>query len=127
MWMFAALALSVHRVAYAAGILKPEDGSSPSSGTGCVAGSNKICNPLKVDSIEGLIEVIINLALRIGIPIAALMIIYSGFLFVTARGDVKQIETAKNNFFWTVIGTGILLGAFAIVQLLQGTIDSLGV
>ena len=119
-WTTALLLLAVHRAAYAQ--------QRPSETVTRPSGSNTISNPLKqIETIEGLIEVIINLALKIGIPIAALMIIYSGFLFVTAQGDVKQIDAAKFNFKWTIIGTAILLAAATIVNILQGTINSLGV
>ena len=100
----------------------------PSSSQGSRGGAAQLDNPLgKVKTIQGLIELIIRLALQIGIPIAVLMIMYSGYLFVTARGDMKKIELARDNFFYTVIGTAILLGAFVITRILQGTIDSLGV
>ena len=53
------------------------------------------------------------------------MIIWSGFLFVTARGSDEKLSTAKKAFAYAVIGAAIVLGAFVIEQALQGTVDQL--
>lgn len=83
-----------------------------------------LTNPLNSSSFAELIESIAKLAAKIGIPIAALFIIYSGLLFVTARGNEKQLETAKASFTWAIIGTAILLGAWVIASAIEATIRS---
>lgn len=83
-----------------------------------------LTNPLNSESFAELIESIAKLAAKIGIPIAALFIIYSGLLFVTARGNEKQLETAKASFTWAIIGTAILLGAWVIASAIEATIRS---
>lgn len=83
-------------------------------------------NPLTgVNSINEFLERIIELALKLGIPIIALMIIYAGFLYVTARGDTGKIKTAHKAFLNAIIGAAILLGAWVIVQIIDGTIDAI--
>lgn len=86
-------------------------------------GEPGICNPLGFTSLVTLIETVINVILTIGIPIIALLIMYVGLKFVTARGDEKQISAAKDMLKWTLIGTAIILGASGILRLLQGTIN----
>ena len=76
-------------------------------------------NPLKSNTFADLIKNIAKIVAQIGFPIAVLAIIYSGFLFVTARGNEKQLEDAKRTFLWTIIGTAILLGAWAIAIAVQ--------
>lgn len=73
-----------------------------------------IKNPIKAESFGEVIRGFAQLAAQIGLPIAALFLVWSGFLFVSARGDEKQLETAKKTFFWTVIGTALIVGAYAI-------------
>lgn len=68
-------------------------------------------NPLKADTIGELITTIADFAMTIGLPIAIIFIVYSGFLFVSARGDEKKLETAKEGFKWAIIGAAILVGA----------------
>ncbi len=71
------------------------------------------------------IQKVIDFALTIGIPIIAIAIIYSGLLFVTARGNDKQLETAKNAFTYAVIGGAILLGSWIFAKLIKETIESI--
>jgi len=63
---------------------------------------------------------------KIGIPIVALAIIYCGFLFVQARGKPEAIKKAKDALIYTIIGAAILLGSWAIAQLISETVLELG-
>lgn len=86
----------------------------------------KIENPFKSNSIEGLLKAIVNeLLIPIGSVVAAIMVIYAGFLFVTARGNPAQIETAKKALLYAVIGAAILLGAWVITNAISATVDKL--
>jgi len=92
--------------------------------TGCDAG--KICNPLNsTSSIPGLIQKVLEDALKIGIPIVALAIIYCGFLFVFARGKSEELTKAKTALLYTLIGAAILLGSWAIAKIISNTVLSL--
>lgn len=71
-------------------------------------------NPINADSFAEVVKRIAQLMAQIGLPIAALFLVWSGFLFVSARGDAKKLETAKSTFYWTVIGTALIVGAYAI-------------
>ena len=90
--------------------------------------SGKICNPLgnSVNSIPELIQKFLIGAIKIGIPIIALAIVYSGFLFVFARGNPEKLTAAKETLLWTLVGAAILLGSWTIATLIQTTITELG-
>jgi len=81
-------------------------------------------NPLKYNTFDQLVDAIADIIIKIGSVVAVIFIIYSGFLFVTARGSDEQIIKAKSVFMWTVIGTAVLLGAAviakAVVNFVQG-------
>jgi hypothetical protein len=88
----------------------------------------KIVNPLgegRFTSIPGLIQTILEGALKISIPIIALAIIYCGFLFVSARGNPEAITKAKDALTWTIVGAGILLGSWAIAKMISATVLAL--
>lgn len=88
-----------------------------------------ICNPLAgngVNSLPELIQKILEGAIKIGIPIIALAVIYSGFLFVFARGNSEKLTKAKDALLYTLIGAAILLGSLAIAKMIQVTITGLG-
>jgi hypothetical protein len=84
-------------------------------------------NPLgNVTSIDQLILNIARLAMKIGLPIAAIFIIYSGLKFVTARGNEQKLAEARKTFYWAVIGAGILVGAYTISSAIEEIIKALG-
>jgi len=53
------------------------------------------------------------------------MVIYTGFLFVMARGNPSKIEEARTALLWTLIGGVILLGAQGITLAIQETVTSI--
>ena len=94
---------------------------------GCAEGT--ICNPLAgngVDTLPKFIELLLTGALKIGIPIVALAVIYCGFLFVAARGNSEKLTKAKDALLYTIIGAAILLGSWAIAKMISVTITGLG-
>ena len=84
-----------------------------------------IDNPIGADTINELIKTILEGVIKIGIPIIALAIIYCGFLFVSARGKPESIKKAKDALLYTLIGAAILLGSWAIAQLISETVLAL--
>ncbi|MBI2628064.1 MAG: hypothetical protein HYW71_01345 [Candidatus Niyogibacteria bacterium] len=83
-------------------------------------------NPIKAESFKALAEIIANVMIAIGIPVAAIFLIYAGFLFISARGNAEQITEAKTTFYWTILGVALLVGAKVIASALQTTITGLG-
>lgn len=89
-------------------------------------GEGKICNPIPgIGSIPDLIKTLLEGVLKIGIPIIALAIIYSGFLFVFARGNSEKLTKAKDALLYTLIGAAILLGSWAIAKMISATVTGL--
>ncbi|MSR71289.1 MAG: hypothetical protein EXS50_01270 [Candidatus Taylorbacteria bacterium] len=84
-----------------------------------------IKNPIKADDISQLVDFIFSLVLQIGVPIAVIMLIYSGFMFIMARGNPEQLKIARTSFMWTVIGTAVLLGASVISEVIMSTIGQI--
>lgn len=83
-------------------------------------------NPIsKVGSIEDFIRLILEGVIKIGMPIIALAIVYSGFLFIAAQGRPEKLKEAKNAILYTLIGATVLLGAWAIAQLIADTVKDL--
>jgi len=108
----------------------PSNSSSQSTiSTLCPDGTSavgKICNPLgATTSLPALIQTILTDAIKIGIPIVALAIIYCGFLFVFARGNSEKLTKAKDALLYTLIGAAILLGALAIATMISTTMTAL--
>lgn len=85
----------------------------------------KICNPLQTNTINDFIKNLLTNVIRIGIPVIALAIIYCGFLFVSARGNPEKITEAKTALLYTLIGSALLLGSWALAQLISETVLAL--
>ncbi|MFA6520689.1 MAG: hypothetical protein WCT44_03730 [Candidatus Paceibacterota bacterium] len=92
----------------------------------CNKAGGKICPTIGEGSIPEFIHTILVGAIKIGIPVIALAIIYSGFLFVFARGNSEKLTKAKDTLLYTLIGAAILLGSWAIATLIQNTVNGLG-
>jgi hypothetical protein len=75
--------------------------------------------------IPSFIKLVVEGALVLGVPIIALAIIYTGFLFVKARGNPEQIGKAKDALLYTLIGAAILLGAFVIANAIGETVNEI--
>jgi len=89
----------------------------------------QIPNPLKnnTNDIPALIELIIkDVVVPIGATVVVVMIIYSGFLYVTAQGKPDKIKTAHQAILYAVIGAAVLLGARVLATVIRGTVTQLG-
>ena len=104
--------------AFAADVLPVETGPSVDFTLGSL---------LKITGgIAGLVKAIIdNIVMPLGVSVAALAIIYSGFLYIKAQGNPGEIGKAHEALKWTLVGTAVLLGAWVIAQLIGGTIEQL--
>ncbi|MBP9771527.1 MAG: hypothetical protein KBD16_01220 [Candidatus Pacebacteria bacterium] len=85
----------------------------------------KIANPIKYDNLGALLIAVAEEAAKVGFYIVVFFIIYSGFLFVKARGNEEELKSAKKTFLYTVIGAAILLGATILANVIEGTVKQL--
>ena len=81
-------------------------------------------NPLTVTSLEELLVAILNIVVIIAIPIIVFFIIYSGFLYVTARGNASQVEQATRSLTYAIIGGVLIIGAIAIAEIVENLVTS---
>ncbi|MEA2701529.1 MAG: hypothetical protein QOE22_238 [Candidatus Parcubacteria bacterium] len=100
-------------------------GSAGTTGN-CGTTSGTLVNPLKVCSLEALLDLVLVAVIRIGTIVLIMMLVWVGFLFVTARGNEEKLRDARRAFFWTIIGGLILLGARGLSAVIQSTANTLG-
>ena len=82
-------------------------------------------NPLGVSSISQLVGAIIEILLKILLPVIVVFVIYAGFLFVTAQGNEEKLNNAKKILLWTLVGAVIILGASVIAAVLENTVTQI--
>ena len=89
------------------------------------AAAQSLENPTRFPSIERFIEGVLRAVVYIAIPVIALFMVYAGFLFVKARGNSSQIDEAKKNFVYVVLGAILILGAWVFATLIGATVSQL--
>lgn len=82
-------------------------------------------DPLGVSNFCDLVKALLNIVLAIGVPIAVLFLVWSGFRFILARGRPGDLETARRNFYFVIIGIAIFLGAWTLATVISATIQTL--
>lgn len=73
-------------------------------------------------SLEKTVGAIIKSGLGLLGVVFIVLIVYSGYLWMTARGEDKQVTKAKDTITSAIIGLAITLGAYAITDFV---VDSL--
>jgi hypothetical protein len=89
------------------------------------AANPKLCNPIKFDSIQCFFKEVLRIAAEIGAVFVVVGIIYSGFMFVQARGNAEELGKAKRAITYTVIGAALVLGAWAFSVGIANTINTI--
>ena len=87
--------------------------------------SEKFDNPIKFNTLQDFLKAVLDVIIAIAFPVIVLAIIYTGFLFVSARGRPEALTTAKKSLVWTLIGAMILLGAFVLANAIKQTVDDI--
>jgi hypothetical protein len=95
-------------------------------------GVKNVAGEYAADNTEKNLEVvvgnIINVALSITGSLLVIYLIYAGFLWMTAEGDTKKVDKAREIIKQSLIGLVIIVAAYAIsnyvVLKLAGTIGN---
>jgi len=121
------------------GATSGSSGATGASGTGpvppfeCDEGYEKmagVCVPLS-ETVGGLSErepgevvvSVMNWLMGILGILAIVMLVVAGVLYLTAAGDDKKTETAKNIIMYVVIGVAVALTAYTIVYTVQQLVN----
>ena len=86
-----------------------------------------IQNPLasSFSNIPLFIAGFLKVMVQVGLPIVALFLLYSGFLFASAGGNSSKLEAAKENFKYVIIGSLLILGAWVIATIIGNTVSQI--
>ncbi|MFA6254078.1 MAG: hypothetical protein WC640_02350 [Candidatus Paceibacterota bacterium] len=88
-------------------------------------GTKIFVNPLKADNITELLTAVLDVVVQVGLVIVVFFIIYAGFQFVTAQGNTEKIKDARKALVYTLIGSAIVIGSYAIASALKSTVNQL--
>lgn len=83
------------------------------------SGKACLCNPLASANFEDLVNTVIMFLIKISIPIATIMFVIAGIVFVTAAGDPAKFKKAKDIMVYTGVGLAVILVASGLIKVLQ--------
>ncbi len=69
-------------------------------------------------SLESIISIVIQVALSFLGVIFLVLMVYGGYLWMTARGNEEQVKKAQNIIITAIVGLVIILAAYAISYLI---------
>jgi hypothetical protein len=75
-----------------------------------------------MSDITTLFQTLLTAATSIGLAAAALFLAWAGFLYMTAGGSPRRMETAKDAAFAAIGGLAIVLLAHTIAELVNNAI-----
>jgi len=84
----------------------------------------KFENPLKAQTIQDAIKLFMGVIFRLAIPVIVFFFLWTGLSYIFALGNADKLKKVHNMFLWTVIGTLLVLGAYAITNVIVGTINT---
>lgn len=83
----------------------------------------EITNPLKAESFTDLVKAIGKFIFDISIPIAVVLIIYSGILFFISQGEKEKVVKARKTLLYTLLGLLIILIGRGFITLIKSILD----
>jgi hypothetical protein len=84
-----------------------------------------IQNPLNsaYSTIPTFIAGFLRVMVQIGLPVVAFFLLLAGYQFISAQGNAGKLENARSNFFYVIIGTLLILGAWVLATLIGNTVS----
>jgi len=80
-------------------------------------------NPLRAENFGELIDALISWIFWLAIPIAVIMIIYSGIIIMLSRGEQKKFTHGKKILLWATVGLAVVLIGRGFVALIESVLN----
>ena len=84
----------------------------------CPGGKDCLQDPFDGKTIFTIIQSIIGYLILIGVPILAVMVIYGGFLILTAGDSPEKVKSGKDVILWAVVGYTIVLCSWGVIYII---------
>ncbi|MDA1337711.1 MAG: pilin [bacterium] len=94
----------------------PVTSSSQQSGSS----SSVLINPISSTTLPELLENVLNFLFGLSIVVLPIIILYGGFLMLTAGGEPEKISKSRTILLWAVVAFAIILLARGLPTVLRG-------
>lgn len=91
----------------------------------CDVNSSGLEDPLCFSNIYDFVQAALYAFVQISLPILSFFVVYAGFRFVMAQGNSGELTKAKDNFKWLIVGAALILGAWALAELIRNTVGQI--
>jgi len=89
-----------------------------------VTSTGILANPIKATSFAALIQGIVDWIINVALVLAPLVIVFGGFIYMTAAGDTNKVSQGKQIILYAVIGFIVALLAKSLVLMFTKLIAS---
>ena len=76
-----------------------------------------------LDTLQKLLDAVITFLYYIAGPVAVVMIVASGVLFLFAKGDTGKIKQAKDILLYAIVGLAIILIGSGFIKLIKSIFE----
>jgi len=80
--------------------------------------SSAIINPIRYNTFPEVFAAIVRFLQVFGTPIAIIMFLYGGFLYLTSGGSQEKVKMAHQTMTWSAIGLGVIAIGTAFVKII---------
>ncbi len=77
-----------------------------------------------MESINALFTNLLNIGLGVAVTVAAFFLMWGAFVYMSASGSPRQMESGKSAMLNALIGLGIVLSARVVAGLIQSALAS---
>lgn len=81
-------------------------------------------NPLKAESLGGVIANIVAFIFQLGLAIAVIVFLVGGFQYLFSFGSEQKVENAKNTLWYGVVGVVIMLVGQSVTALIKNILGA---
>lgn len=76
-------------------------------------------SPLGSYNFQEIVSNVISGLIKLATPIAAIMVIWGAFLFITSAGNENKLRDARKTILWAAVGYGVLWIAWGVVFVVE--------
>ena len=77
-----------------------------------------IVNPIRFSTFPEVFTAIVTFLQIFGTPVAIIMFLYGGFLYLTSGGSQEKVKTAHRTMTWSAVGLGVIIIGTAFVKII---------
>jgi len=80
--------------------------------------SYAIINPIQYNTFPQVFTAIVKFLQTFGTPLAIIMFIYGGFLYLTSGGSQEKVKMAHRTMTWSAVGLGVIVIGSTFVKII---------